>query len=62
MINTTCPTLSRKVRRLTSDLIDREWEALEPFFAPLYFVRCSLKSSILDIVDALKYMLRGGFP
>ena len=45
-----------------SDLTDREWEVLEPFFPPPSHVGRPRKWSTRIIVDALFYMLRGGLP
>ena len=53
---------ARKEQRLPSDLTDREWEVLEPFFPPPSHVGRPRKWSTRIIVDALFYMLRGGLP
>ena len=53
---------ARKEQRLPSDLTDREWEVLEPFFAPPSHVGRPRKWATRIIVDALFYMLRGGLP
>ena len=53
---------ARKEQRLPSDLTDREWEVLEPFFPPLSLVGRPRKWPTRIIVDALLYMLRGGLP
>lgn len=53
---------ARKEQRLPSDLTDREWEVLEPFFALPSFVGRPRKWPTRIIVDALLYMLRGGLP
>ena len=60
--DTTRTEHARKEQRLPSDLTDREWEVLEPFFARPSFVGRPRKWPTRIIVDALLYMLRGGLP
>ena len=60
--DTTRTEHARKEQRLPSDLTDREWAVLEPFFARPSFVGRPRKWPTRIIVDALLYMLRGGLP
>ena len=53
---------ARKEQLLLSDLTDREWKVLEPFFPPPSHVGRPRKWSTRTIVNALFYMLRGGLP
>ena len=54
--DTTRVVHARKEQRLPSDLTDREWEVLEPFFAPPSHVGRPRKWSTRIIVDALFYI------
>ena len=51
---------ARKEQRLPSDLTDREWEVLEPFFPPPSHVGRPRKWSTRIIVDALFYIRLSG--
>jgi len=44
------------------DLTDAEWAALEPFFPAPYHVGRPRKWPLRWIVEAIVYLLRGGFP
>jgi len=59
--DTTRAQYARADLALPTDLTDAEWAVLEPFFPPPSQVGCPRKWPLRRIIEAILYLLRGGF-